>query len=203
MYLTPDALRDGGVELETGMSELRVAGFARRCAPTSIEKRLEYISLKWLQALQKKYEVTVQRARKGEAPKDSFERKQRILQPLIAKIGIEKLAKELPPEPIFELTPPDVPRADFEGFRADILAHTLYAMMATYRDYESMAELDQHPLKISKRLRTKAILTDDCPFCLEASERLDRTANVNLNMLPPFHPGCRCCTSCERDGGER
>jgi len=201
--LTPDALHDGGIELETAISELVTAGFARRCAPASLEKRLECLSLKWLQALQKKYGVTVPRAKKGEAPKDYFERRQRILQPLMAAIGAEKLSEELPPEAVFELIQPDVPRADFERFRAELLAHTLCGMMATYRDYKSLAELNRDFSNRSERLKMKALLTDDCPFCLEASKRLERVATVTLEMLPPFHPGCRCCTTVsERVGGE-
>ncbi len=198
--LTADALRDGGVELAAVISEL--GDFARRSEPASLEKRLECLSLKSLQALQKKHGVTVQRAKKGEAPKDYFERRQRILQPLMAAVGTERLAAELPPEAVFELTQADVPRADFERFRADILVHTLSGMMATYRDYKSVAELNRDSSNRSERLRMKASLSDDCPFCLEASKRLDSVATATLEMLPPFHSGCRCIAVSEREGGE-
>jgi hypothetical protein len=48
----------------------------------------------------------------------------------------------------------------------------------------------------------KASLTDDCSFCLESSKRLDSAAIVTLEMLPPFHPGCRCIAVSVREGGE-
>jgi len=203
IYLTPDALRDGEIELETALSELVSAGFARRRAPASLEKRLECLSLNWLQALQKKFGVSVPRAKKGEAPKDYSERRRRILQLLMTTIGGEKLAEELPPEAVFELIQADGPRANFELFRADLLVHTLCGMMATHRDYKSLAALSQDFSNNSKRLKMKALLTDDCPFCLEASQRLKRVETVTLEMLPPFHPGCRCCTTVsERADGE-
>jgi transcription elongation factor Elf1 len=193
IQLTPDKLSEGGIELEKALSELVSAGFARRHAPASLEKRLESLSFNWLQALQKKYEVAVPRAKKGEAPKDYSERKQRIVQPLIAAMGAERLIEELPPEEVFELITPDVPRAAFEQFRADLLAHTLSGMMESYRWFNDCADLIRDDSDFSNRIRVKAILTDDCPCCLEASKRLESAAPVTLEMLPPFHPGCRCC----------
>lgn len=204
IQFTPDTLREGGIELETTISELLLAGFARRRDPASLEKRLESLSFKWLQALQKKYDVAVPRAKKGEAPKDYSERKQRIVQPLIAAVGAEKLVEELPLEEIFELIKSDVRRADFEEFRADVLAGTLSGMMTSYRWFNQIADLMRDDGNFSKRIKIEAILTDDCPFCLEASKRLKNATTVTLEMLPPFHPGCRCCPGVfERDTGRK
>jgi hypothetical protein len=198
--LTPDTLREGGIPLETAISELLSAGFARRCAPASAEKRLESLSLKWLQALQKKYGVAGPR-KKGEAREDYFER---IVQPLIAAMGAERLVEELLPEEVFEPIKPDVPRADFEEFRADLLAATLSGMMGSYRWFKQNVDLIRADGTFSERIKMKAILTDDCSFCLEASKRLGSAETVALEMLPPFHPGCRCCPGvCERDPGGR
>ena len=112
--------------------------------------------------------------------------------------------EELPPLPLFQTTRPDQPRCAFEGFRADVLVHTLSGMMATYRDYKGVAELNRNSSNRSERLKMKALLTlnEDCPFCVEATQRLENTASVTLEMLPPFHPGCRCCTVSAREGGE-
>jgi hypothetical protein len=186
---TPDTLREGGIGLETTISELLSAGFACRRAPGSLERRLESLSLKWLQALQKKYGVAGPR-KKGEARKDYFDR---IAQPLIAAMGAERLIEELPPEEAFELLKPDVPRAGFEEFRADVLAGTLSRMMASYRWFNQIADMEGDSGNFSKRVKMEAILTDNCPFCLEASKRLKSATNITLDMLPPFHPGCRCC----------
>jgi hypothetical protein len=198
IQLTPDTLREGGIELETAISELLSAGFARRCAPAPLDKRLESLSLKRLQALQKKCGVAGPR-KKGEAGKNYFER---IVQPLIAAMGAERLVEELPPEEVFELVKPDVPRADFEEFRAKLLAATLSGMMESCRWFNQIADLIRDDGNFSERIKMKVILTDDCPFCLEASKRLESAATVTLEMLPPFHPGCRCCPGVrERDIG--
>ena len=186
---TRDTLREGGIELETAISELLSECFACRRAQASLEKRLESLSLKWLQALQKKYGVAGPR-KKGESGKDNFDR---VAQPLIAAMGAERLIEELPPEEVFELLKPDAPRAGFEEFRADVLAGTLSGMMASYRWFNQIADLKRDNGNFSKRVKTEAILTDDCPFCLEASKRLKSATNITLEMLPPFHPGCRCC----------
>jgi len=191
--LTPDTLREGGMQLETTISELLLAGFARRRDPASTEKRLESLSLKWLQDLQKKCGLVVPRAKKGEAPKDYAEKRQRIVQLLVSAISVEKLVGELPPEEVFELTTPDVPRAGFEEFRADILTSTLSGMMTSYRWFSQIADVMRNDDGYSKRVKVKAILTDDCPFCIEASKRLENATSVTLEMLPPFHPGCHCC----------
>jgi hypothetical protein len=129
---------------------------------------LESLSLKWLQALQKKYGVVGPR-KKGEARKDYFDR---IAQPLIAAMGAERLIEEL---------------------RADVLAGTLSGMMASYRWFNQIADMEGDNGNFSKRVKMAAILTDNCPFCLEASKRLKSATNITLHMLPPFHPGCRCC----------
>jgi hypothetical protein len=181
-------IREGGGELELALSELESAGFARRLAPASLEKRLESLSLKWLQTLQKKYGVPGPR-KKGESGKDYFER---IVQPLI-EAGAESLVEELPPEEVFELIAPDVPRINFEQFRTEILAHTLSGMMESHRWFDDTAHLMEANGSFLERVKVKAILTDDCPHCLEASKRLENASEITLDMLPPFHPGCGCC----------
>ncbi len=115
-------------------------------------------------------------------------------------MGAERLDEELPPEEVFELITPDVLRVDFEQFRTDILAHTSSGMMESYRWFNDIADLIRAGGDFSKRTKVKAILTDDCPCCLEASKNLESATTVTLEMLPPFHPGCCCCPGVfERD----
>ena len=194
--LTPGTLREGGIELEAALAELLSRGFARQRAPASLEERLESLSLKWLQALQKKYGLAKPR-KKGEAGEDY---RKRIAQPLIEKMGTERLVEELPPEEVFELVTPDMPRVAFELFRADLLTSTLSGMVGSYPWFNNFADVFGDSGKISCDTKLKAILTDDCPFCLEAAKRLHSAQTVTLEMLPPFHPGCRCCPGVfERD----
>lgn len=190
IQLTPDTLIEGGVALELAISELVSAGFAQRHVPEPQKKRLESFSITWLNRLHKEYGVTVPRAKKGEAPKSYQERHQKLLQPLIATIGVEKLIEILPAEEMFDITKPDIPRASFEQFRAELLAHTLPMMMASYRWFHNITNLHSEPDYISKHIK---FLSGDCPFSIDAGKIVETTAAVTLEMLPPFHPGCRCC----------
>ena len=184
--ITPDVLRDGGVQLEAGISELAAAGLARRCAPASPEEELERLSLNWLQSIQKKHGVKIPRAKKGAAPTNYQGRRERIIHHLIATIGTDKIVAELPPPPVFEVKQPESARYAFEEYRAAYLTRFLlfHGMRNQQRHLSYMAEIGITKVWVD---------SDGCAACHKGDGVEFPIAEAP--KLP--HPDCFCPDGCK------
>jgi hypothetical protein len=160
---------------EQASSELIAAGFARPGKELSLVVRLMMLPISKVREIQKKYGVKGARS------------KEEIAKNLVTAVPEESLAQELPSADFLKvsLDYQYLERFQFERFRAAILAHTLEGMMATYGWVSASNRYSDSP-------KFEASLTDNCPFCRDAAKRLKNSRRVTHEMLPPFHPGCRC-----------
>ena len=180
------------------IDELASAGFATRRNDLPIVERLCLLQIAKVRELQKQYGVKGARS------------KEQIASNLLASVPEETLAAEVEKALAVDGFWSDTyvklnvgyrqcERYWFEYACAKLLADTLDSMMNNYRAFlEFQDSRSDKLLRYEWKFDSGSSCTDDdCPFCRKAAARFVNLRNVQLEDLPPFHPGCDCWARCE------
>jgi|LSQX01.3.fsa_nt_gb SPP1 gp7 family putative phage head morphogenesis protein len=68
-----------------------------------------------------------------------------------------------------------------------LLTHTLQSLFDTLESIENDKQMDV------KNIQIIGVREDPCPICALHNGKIFNIIDTDFNMLPPFHPGCRCC----------